>query len=44
MRAPVLVKVIEEFLRHSEQEPENLGDELTKLAQLARRIISEVSS
>jgi hypothetical protein len=44
VRAPVLVKVIEEFLRHSDQEPENLGDELTKLAQLARRIISEVSS
>lgn len=44
VRAPVFVKVIEQFLRHTEEEPENLGDELTKLAQLARRILSEVSS
>jgi hypothetical protein len=44
VRAPALVKVIEEFLRHSDQEPENLSDEMTQLAQMARRIISEVSS
>ena len=44
VRAPLLVKLLEEFLRHSDQEPENLSDELTQLAQMARRMISEVSA
>ena len=43
VRAPILMKLIEEFLQHAEQEPENLSDDLTKLAQLARRVTSEVS-
>ena len=43
MRAPVFLKLIEEFLEHAEQEPENLSDDLTKLAQIARRVLSEVS-
>jgi hypothetical protein len=43
VRAPVFLKLIEEFVQHAEQEPENLSDDLTKLAQIARRILSEVS-
>jgi len=35
--------LLEEFVEHAEQEPENLSDDLTKLAQIASRIISEVS-
>jgi hypothetical protein len=43
VRAPVVLKLLEQFLQHADQEPENLGDGLTKLAQLARRILDEVS-
>jgi hypothetical protein len=43
VRAPVFMKLIEEFVQQAEQEPENLSDDLTKLAQIARRILSEVS-
>jgi hypothetical protein len=43
VRAPIFMKLLEEFVEHAEQEPENLSDDLTKLAQIARRIISEVS-
>jgi hypothetical protein len=43
VRAPVLMKLLEDFVRHADHEPENLSDDLTKLAQVARRIISEVS-
>jgi hypothetical protein len=32
-----------EFVEYADQEPENVSDDLTKLAQIARRIISEVS-
>jgi hypothetical protein len=39
----MLMKLLEEFVEHAEQEPETLSDDLTKLAQIARRIISEVS-
>ena len=39
----MLMKLLEEFVEHAEQEPENLSDDLTKLAQIARRIISSVS-
>ena len=42
MRAPIFMKP-EEFVEYADQEPENLSDDLTKLAQIARRIISEVS-
>jgi len=34
---------LEEFVEYADQEPENLSEDLTKLAQIARRIISEVS-
>jgi hypothetical protein len=44
VRAPVFMKLIEEFVERSEQEPENLSDDMIKLAQLARRIVSEVAS
>ena len=44
MRAPVFMKLIEEFVERAEQEPENLSDDMIKLAQLARRIVSEVAS
>jgi hypothetical protein len=43
VRAPIFMKLLEEFVEHAEQELENLSDDLTKLAQIARRIISEVS-
>jgi hypothetical protein len=43
VRAPVLMKPLEDFVQHADHEPENLSDDLTKLAQVARRIISEVS-
>jgi hypothetical protein len=44
VRAPVFMKLIEEFVERAEQEPENLSDDMIKLAQLARRIVSEVAS
>ena len=44
VRAPILLKLLEEFVERAEQEPENLSEDMTKLAQLARRIISEISS
>ena len=37
------MKLLEEFVEHAEFEPENMSDDLTKLAQIARRIMSEVS-
>jgi hypothetical protein len=43
VRAPVFMKLLEEFVQHAEQEPENLSDDLIKLAQLARRVISETA-
>ena len=43
MRAPIFMKLLEEFVEYADQEPENLSDDLTKLAQIARRIISEAS-
>jgi hypothetical protein len=42
-RAPVLLKLLEEFVDHAAQEPENRSDDLTKLAQIARRIIGEMA-
>jgi len=44
VRAPILLKLLEEFVERAEQEPENLSEDMTKLAQLACRIISEISS
>ena len=43
VRAPIFMKLLEEFVEYADQEPENLSEDLTKLAQIARRIISEVS-
>jgi hypothetical protein len=43
VRAPVLLKLLEQFVQHAEHEPENLSDDLTKLAQVARRILGELS-
>jgi hypothetical protein len=42
-RAPVLQKLLEEFVQRAEQEPENMGDDLAKLARIARRVLSEIS-
>ena len=42
VRAPVLLKLHEQFVQHAQHEPENLSDDLTKLAQVARRIIGEI--
>jgi hypothetical protein len=44
VRASVFLKLLEEFVERAEQEPENLSDDMVKLAQLTRRVISEVSS
>jgi hypothetical protein len=43
VHAPLFMKPLEEFLQHVEQEPENLSDDMTKLAQIARRALSEVT-
>jgi hypothetical protein len=43
VRALIFMKLVEEFVEYADQEPENLSEDLTKLAQIARRIISEVS-
>jgi hypothetical protein len=37
-RAPVFIKLLEEFVQ-----AENLSEDLTKLAQVARRILEEVN-
>lgn len=42
-RAPALMKLLEEFVQHAEHEPENLSDDLVKLAQVARRVIAETA-
>src|SRR5262249_31110298 len=42
MRAPLFMKLLEEFLQLADQEPENLSDDMTKLVQVTRRILSEV--
>ena len=44
VRAPVFFKLLEEFVERAEQEPESLNDDMVKLAQLTRRVISEISS
>jgi hypothetical protein len=44
VRAPIFMKLLEQFVEYADQEPENLGEDLTKLVQIARRIISEVSN
>jgi hypothetical protein len=43
VRAPVFLKLLEQFVQHAEHEPENLSDDLTKLAQVARRILGELA-
>ncbi len=42
-RAPAFMKLLQEFVDHAEHEPENLSDDLVKLAQVARRVLSETS-
>jgi hypothetical protein len=42
-RAPVFIKLLEEFVQYTDGEAENLSDDLTKLAQVARRILEEVN-
>jgi hypothetical protein len=44
VRAPILLKLLEEFVERAEQEQETLSEDMTKLAQLAPRIISEIAS
>lgn len=43
VRAPVFMKMVEEFVQYADCEAENLSDDLTKLALIGRRIISEIS-
>jgi hypothetical protein len=38
------MKLLEQFVEYADQEPENLGEDLTRLVQIARRVIGEVSS
>ena len=42
VRAPIFMKLLED-VEYADPEAENLGEDLTKLAQIARRILSEVS-
>jgi hypothetical protein len=42
VRAPVFMKLLEEFVQYADCESENLSEDLTKLAQIARRIIGEI--
>ena len=42
-RAPVFIKLLEEFVQYTDGEAENLSEDLTKLAQVARRILEEVN-
>ena len=43
VRAVVFYKLLKQFVEHAEHEPENMSDDLTTLAQLAKRIVSEVT-
>ena len=43
VRAPLFMKLLEEFIQHAEQEPENMSDDMTKLAQITRSLLSEVT-
>lgn len=43
VRAPLFMKLLEEFLQLADQEPENLSDDMTKLVQVTRRVLSEVT-
>jgi hypothetical protein len=37
------MKLLEEFLQLADQEPANLSDDMTKLVQVARRVLSEIT-
>ena len=37
------MKLLEEFLQLADQEPENLSDDMTKLVQVTRRVLSEIT-
>jgi hypothetical protein len=43
VRAVVFYKLLKQFVEHAEHEPENMSDDLTTLAQMAKRIVSEVT-
>jgi len=43
VRAPLFMQLLEEFLQLADEEPEDLRDNMTKLAQVTRRILSEVT-
>jgi hypothetical protein len=42
-RAPIFMKLLEEFVEHTDGDAENLSDDITKLAQVARRVLEEVN-
>jgi hypothetical protein len=42
-RAPVFIKLLEDFVQYTDGETENLSEDLTKLAQVVRRILEEVN-
>jgi hypothetical protein len=41
-RAPVFMKLHEKFVQYADGDTEDLSDDLTKLAQVARRVLEEV--
>jgi len=42
-RAPVFMKLLTELVQHADSGAEDLSDQLTKLAQVTRRVLDEVS-
>jgi hypothetical protein len=42
-RAPVFMKLLEKFVQYADGDTEDLSDDLTKLAQVARRVLEEVN-
>ncbi len=43
VRAPIFMKLLEQVVQLADQEPENLSDDMTKLVQVARRVLDEIS-
>lgn len=41
-RAPIMCMLLRKFVENAEQEPENLGSELTELAQLSRKVLDQL--
>lgn len=42
VRAPIFLALLKKFVQHAEEEPENFSAELMDLAQLTRRVLSQI--